>query len=258
MILYATGDSFTYGAELAEYPDKRVCRDNEYREKHAYPGPLAKYLGLEKAINDGYGGGSNTYMVRKAMTFLSQWMEDGKSPSDVFVVIGWSMPRRHEFFFPRKDVTKMEKRDVRDTEDGYLQYYPNRWINPLWIYEVKNFIEVYKEYFSWGGEGHTRYAMNIMTMQSFLKHYGFPYLFFNSAWPARPEVSESGVIFSLVDQTRFLGLYDKMEGMNCWCTYKAKIKQLPFGHPSEEGHDAWAKHLADHIKSNNLLWPSSE
>jgi len=258
MLLYATGDSFTYGAELAEYPGKRVCYDHKYREKHAYPARLAEHLGLEKAINEGFGGGSNNYIIRKAMTFLSQWIADGKPPSEVFVVVGWSFPSRNEFFFPRQDTHNIKYLDVKDNEEGYIQHFSNMWVDPTWPNDVKKFVGVYTNRFMWGGEGNTRYAIYLLGMQSFLKQHGFPYLFFNSCWSATPEVSESGIIFSLIDQTRCLGLYDKMEGMNCWCTYVKKTKQLPHGHPNEDGHDAWAKHLADHITSNNLLWLSSE
>ena len=257
MLLYATGDSFTYGAELADYPDKKVCSDNEYREKYAYPARLAEYLGLEKAINEGVPGGSNTSIMRKSMTFLSQWIADGKSPSEVFVVIGWSMPRRTEFFYTGFH-NEGRYVEVRDTDDGYIQHYLNIWLNPLWPTEVRDFFETYKRYFSWGGESQTRYAIYLLSMQSFLKQHGFPYLFFNSCWEARPEISESGIIFSLIDQTRFPGLQNKIESMNNWCTYVAKKKQQPRGHPNEEGHDAWAKHLTDYITSNNLLWLSSE
>jgi len=253
MLLYATGDSYTYGAELAEDSHTK-CYDNAYREKHAYPARLAEHLGLEGVINEGLGGSSNTYMMRKAMTFLSQWIADGKSPSDVFVVIGWTMTRRTEFFYSQR----IEKSEVKDTEEGYIQYHPNYWTNPRWPAEVKEFFKTYKKYFSCSGEGHTRYALSLLSMQSFLKQHGFPYLFFNACWAARPEITESGVIFSLVDQTRFLGLEDTTKSMNHWCTYVAKTEQLGRGHPNEAGHDAWAKLLALHINSNNLLWPSSE
>ena len=190
------------------------------------------------------------------MTFLSKWIADGKSPSDVFVVIGWSMPRRTEFFYHEK--SEREKSEVKDINKGYITYYPNLWTDPTWPIEVKNFFSTYHDYFSWGGEGHTRYAIYLLSMQSFLKQHRFPYLFFNSCWEARPEISESGIIFSLIDQTRFPGLQDRTESMNYWCTYVAKKKQQPRGHPNKEGHDVWAKHLAEYITSNNLLWPSSE
>ena len=260
MLLYATGDSFTYGAELAEHPDRVVCYDHEYRERHAYPTRLAKYLGLEQSINEGMGGGSNTHMVRKAMTFLSQWIADGKSPSDVFVVIGWSMPRRIEFFYNQR--IEEQKSEVKDIESGYIQYFPDCWNGPRWgkgyTAEVNDFFETYHKYFSWSGESNTRYAIYLLSMQSFLKQHGFPYLFFNSCWEARPEISESGIIFSLIDQTRFPGLQNKKESMNHWCTYAAKKKQQPRGHPNEAAHGVWAEHLAEYITSNNLLWPSSE
>ena len=255
MLLYTTGDSFTYGAELAEDPSTLKCFDNAYREKHAYPTRLAEHLGLDGAVNEGKGGTSNAYIARKAMTFLSQWIADGKSPSDVFVVLGWSMPRRTEFFYHEEEEKKSE---VRDTEVGYIQYHPRYWVNPIWPARVKGFFETYNDHFSWSGEGHTRYAMHLLGMQSFLKQRGFPYLFFNTCWKARPEVTESGVIFSLVDPIRFYGLEDTTKTMNYWCTYVAKTKQLGRGHPNEAGHDAWAKLLALHINSNNLLWPSSE
>ena len=99
--VYAVGDSFTYGDELAEGEKQGVCIDNEYRLEHVYPTRLAHYLDIpsENVVNDGIGAGSNCRCVRRTMKVTSDWIDDRKDPSKLLVVIGWSMPRRTEFYF---------------------------------------------------------------------------------------------------------------------------------------------------------------
>jgi len=235
--VYAVGDSFTYGDELAEGEVRGVCIDDEYRLKHVYPTRVAYHLSvpLDNVINDGTGAGSNCRCVRRAMKFTSDWMDQGNDPTKLLVIIGWSMPRRTEFY-------QSPDREGLEGEEYYIKYYQN-------FYDKKDvsakFMRLYGDHFVSAGESNARYSTHLVTMQSYLKEYGFPYFFFNSCWKARPDKTQNSSVFKLVDRDRFFRFDDRLGTLSNYLTFEKKLEMLPRGHPTEKGHDIWGKLIAD-------------
>jgi len=235
--VYAIGDSFTNGDELAEGEKRGVCIDNEYRLKNVYSARMAHYLGIpfENVTNDGIGAGSNCRCVRRTMKVTSEWIDEGKDPSKLLIVIGWSMCRRTELYL-------VQDQEEFETEDHYNRYYAhfNDTGNML-----SGFMAAHRENFVGTGESNTRYGTQLVTMQSYLKEYGFPFLFFNSCWRAKPKLSQNAAAFKLVDKNRFIGFHDRLGTMCNYLTFVKKLEMNPRGHPTEKGHDLWGKLLAD-------------
>ena len=99
-MLYANGDSFTWGTGIGNITAKPQLNYNKFenaRLGNTWPGMLANLLSTE-FINDGWAGGSNARIVRRTKQFINE-TEDC---ADVIVVLAWSTAVRVEY--PRPTV----------------------------------------------------------------------------------------------------------------------------------------------------------
>ena len=106
--LYVSGCSHLAGSEIVEQGN--TARTNE-AVGLVWPGLLAKEYGLNY-INQCIPGASNDYIVRSTMQFVSKWIAQGRDPTELLVVIGWSTNERIEF---------------THEHDGHTQHY--HWAN---------------------------------------------------------------------------------------------------------------------------------
>ena len=95
-------------------------------------------------------------------------------------------------------------------------------------------MSMHRQYFIGTGESNTRYSTQLVTMQSYLKEHGFPFLFFNSCWRAKPKLSQNASVFKLVDNDRFVGFNDRLGTMCNYLTFKKKLDMKTRGHPTEK------------------------
>jgi len=90
-LLYACGDSWTAGQEI---PRKLPCTTEWYY--HTWPWFTMEKLNLSLCINEGAGAASNDYIFRKTNNFILNWIGKGKSPKNLIVIVGWTIPERTE------------------------------------------------------------------------------------------------------------------------------------------------------------------
>ena len=90
-ILYANGDSFVFGMECIEN-----FSQVENNKELAFPKKIADKLNCKTYINNAYCGATNEFIFRTTLFDLLELEQKGVQPSDVFVVIGWTMLHRFE------------------------------------------------------------------------------------------------------------------------------------------------------------------
>jgi len=90
-ILYANGDSFTFGMEcLGDFDRTLANRD------FAFPKHIGDYLNCDQYINNAYNGASNDHIFKRTIVDLLELERQGVDPRDVFVIVGWSSLHRIE------------------------------------------------------------------------------------------------------------------------------------------------------------------
>lgn len=256
--LYANGDSNTLGEELGE--DETGYIDFQYRENFCYVGRLAKLYGLESWTNDAIGGGSNDRMFRCTMKFTSKWIADGNDPRDLFVVIGWSNCTRREFYYEPEieegdEFNKDEMNRLPEQENRYFRTFVGMHKSKRLRFNdetMKDFALMYNRWFSHLPSSMTRTVNYIVALQSYLECNNIPYLFFNSAWVIDTTNCECTELAGMIDQTRFLGVFDRMETMSGWTWKNGHKGRFPRGHMDANAHAAWAANLFDYIEGNKL------
>ena len=100
----------------------------------------------------------------------------------------------------------------------------------------------------------TRFYHNVLSLQSFFKSNGIPYLMYNGIWNSIDEGKKDHQSLSnLVDKKHFFGFGD-YELSHCnWCARNKLCVGGGDEHPNEEGHKEFAKLLISYINENNLL-----
>jgi len=91
--LLAVGCSHMAGSEIEGpgYTGRSKINTNK-----AWAGLLAKHFNLNY-INLSVPGGSNEYIQRTIVEFVSNWITEKRDPKKLFVVVGWSTNERMEF-----------------------------------------------------------------------------------------------------------------------------------------------------------------
>jgi hypothetical protein len=251
MHLYAVGDSHTHGDELAEDPATGICIDHAYRLANSWPGRFAALHGIE-FTNEGRGGSSNDYSLRKMMKFTSTWLANGKNPADLLVIIGWTHSNRREFYKP----------DDRYGEEYKFRNFlvpssPERRVDfaKRASAEETAFFNLYEQHFFTEEHSITLTLQNQLSAQCYLKQAKIPYLFFNCAWSPDATLSPSGHLANLIDTRRFYGFNEYQLTFSRWARNNGYPRRNPRGHPDEVAHNAWAQNLLDYISQNGLLQP---
>jgi len=91
--LYAIGCSHMAGSEI-EGPTLTANTKNNVL--HAWPGVIAKEYNLNYT-NHSAPGGSNEFILRSTIDYVSKWLHEGRDPKKLFVAVGWTTNERVEF-----------------------------------------------------------------------------------------------------------------------------------------------------------------
>ncbi len=83
--LYANGCSFTLGDEL------------NHPEVERFPSIIAHTRNMF-VTNEARCGAGNEEICRKTMNYLMEYIDSGKDPKDLDVIIGWSLVSRWEYY----------------------------------------------------------------------------------------------------------------------------------------------------------------
>lgn len=233
--LYANGCSMTYGAEIGgEIRDKDGELigdvDSKYRENHAWPTILSKFLNM-KIINDSDGGSSNNRIFRTTMDWTCNYLKEGKKAQDLFVAISWSLSSRSEY----------------RTNGQWVKFLSS--VTPVYEPDLSIY-NFHIEYFLDEDYDSMRTLQYILLLQSWLKTNRIPYLFCNGLLNAYNEKNKSikNMLFH-IDRKRYFKVDDYQDCMHYECE---KFGRGPGGHPLEEGHRHWASLLYNYILTEDL------
>lgn len=238
-VLFANGCSMTYGSELYENTESKVCFDHAMRMKSAWPGVLGKKLGFSRVINQGYPSSSNDRIVRTTISWIIEnWLETSLPTDSLFVVIGWSHPMRREFFI----------------HDEWRQLIPyHDYVDPPASLLNRIYREVaWSEY-----ESAIRFINQVILLQQFLHSHHIPYLFFDAIVSiGQTNIDAKGALdpfFKTINEKQYFNFKDQNGDM----ARKLGIDQegSTRKHPNEQSHSRWAELLAQYIEQQNLFIP---
>jgi phage anti-repressor protein len=208
IMLYAVGDSFTYGQELPN------------PEQQAWPVLLADRLGY-RLINDGRPGVGNEYIVKQTIKAVAK-----HKPK--LVVVAWTSCGRQEHADEHGvyDVWPGCSSRVFD-EDPKLQYRK----------ELIKYITVNNN----AEHEYRRWLRQVILLQSFLQNHGIEYIMcnvFDNQHRFGKYYKDNQGYYELIDHTKFVGW--PTDGFVEWAY---DTPHGPGGHPLEQGH----KQIAEKI-----------
>lgn len=216
-MIYAIGDSFTYGDEL---PSKDF----------AWPSVLSKKLNKE-IINKGRPASGNTRMVKRAV--------DAAIDNAEMIIIGWSDCNRVEFGDEMGIYDVWAGRDTRlfQLNEGSFR---NTIVKHLTAYDIP-------EYY------YTNWLRQVILVQNLCIAKNIPCVMFiacGSHLMHRQFCTKHKNLIDAIDKTIFVDS-DMEISVGEW-TWGTTPK--PHGHPSEEGHEIMADKIYEHIR--NKYWIS--
>lgn len=281
------GDSWVFGSEIADptismrfdgqiHPGKYdyLEENDSYRIPNIFTTHLAKMMDAE-VTNLAWPADDNGTILNRTITYItSNYLAKGISTENLFVIVGWSSPERHFFWY------KDEK------FSGKFRLWPQ-----VQHFDAKPQEEFWKLYVShlWNSEEYLpRYVMNVIQLQNFCNANGIKWMCFNAFYQTpgksptewddlnvRDELlglnlhgtpyqisSHKGrhtyqyeyvSLWDTIDKIRF---YKKDQPNNTFKSFMEASDALPvyYGwHPSPESHEVWAAELKRYILENNLL-----
>ncbi len=240
MILFTSGCSFTYGEELED-------------RQFAWPFVLGKLLNCD-VINKGICSGSNDYIIRTTMEFISKAINDNINIEDILIILGFTTENRKECWSNvyKKYIQIKVGREFGIVDKNVPRIIPYKDIkNHKSVKKVLNsIIDKYLNNFESNDYFNMTIKMNQMiTMHFYLKSIGIKHLFFDSLHNCElklgndyTEALESYVTIKQLFDSVFRNNknYISEFTMDEFCNDYPRAR---LNHPLEEGHEAWAKLL---------------
>ena len=272
-LILCDGDSWTAGDIIN--PELKLIDENHanvndplndsYRLPKVWPHKLGKLLNID-TLNIAHAGSSNDAIVRRSMRKVKELLLDYEA-KDLFVIIGWSSPERKDFYYTGE-------------WDAWETIHPVSNYQPIPDKDIDTFYEIYRDKF-WNEQEYVeRYIQQNLLLHYFLKEHNVKHLFFDAFYETRGHRSMFNSLniddviissgyeteshyalmkyflkvkkeFSLNDSFRNL-LLDKNkvfeyngEQLN---SFKEELFNTEDHHPSEKGHETWAKNLFKELK----------
>ena len=272
-LILCDGDSWTAGDIIN--PELKLINENHanvndplndsYRLPKVWPHKLGKLLNID-TLNIAHAGSSNDAIVRRTMRKVKELLLDYEA-KDLFVIIGWSSPERKDFYYTGE-------------WDAWETIHPVSNYQPIPDKDIDTFYEIYRDKF-WNEQEYVeRYIQQNLLLHYFLKEHNVKHLFFDAFYETRGHRSMFNSLniddviissgyeteshyalmkyflkvkkeFSLNDSFRNL-LLDKNkvfeyngEQLN---SFKEELFNTEDHHPSEKGHETWAKNLFKELK----------
>ena len=215
-MIYAIGDSFTFGDELAD-------------KTHAWPSVLSRLLN-QTIINKGRPATGNWRMVKRAI--------DAVLDQSKMVIIGWSDPCRREF---ADDIGIYDIWAGRNWRALQIDNSTHRidLIKYMTAYDTPEFY-----YVNW--------LRQIILIQSLCKLHDVSCVMFNACGAEtyhRQYSQNHKVLVDSIDHSMFVDNMAISVGEWCYGTPHG-----PNGHPLEQGHEIIADKIYEHIR--NKCWVS--
>lgn len=240
MILFTSGCSFTYGEELGD-------------RQFAWPFVLGKLLNCD-VINKGICSGSNDYIIRTTMEFISKAINDNINIEDILIILGFTTENRKECWSNvyKKYIQIKVGREFGIVDKNVPRIIPYKDIkNHKSVKKIlDSIIDKYLDNFESDDYFNMCIKMNQMILMHFyLNSLKIKHLFFNSLHDCElklgndyTESRESYIIIKQLFDSIFRNNknYISEFTMDEFCNDYPRAK---LNHPLEEGHKAWAEFL---------------
>mgnify|MGYP003120513271 CR=1 FL=1 len=221
--LYANGCSFTLGDELTNPPLQR------------FPSIIADTRNMN-VINHARCGAGNVEICRKTMDYLMEYIDSGKDPKDLDVVIGWSLVSRWQYF-----------------DDGWKGITPNS------VSHNRDAAYYYYGLFQSTEKDMLDFMWEVMVVESFLKKHDINYFFFKIDAGQHIMWNQTGaeiidgfdlekvneLYIKNIDTDRFPSLINPSETFREFALEYAGLK--PDTHPDEKAHELFAEYIMDRL-----------
>jgi hypothetical protein len=264
-LLYANGDSFTFGMEILG--DHSQIPENK---NLSYPEELRKLLNIEFGRNEAYCGATNEFIFRKTIQNLLELESLGIDPKDVFVVIGWSSICRTEInamswiqniVKDKMTLAELQQNNLGAKEfDNFGTFFisANAGIIVNWEGITRdNFVPSILEFlveFMWRDDlEYEKWFVQQESLRGFLNNKGYDFLMLNSTqkfeydkfnrWTK--ELMETFDTIKYIDPINF-SMYD-------WVKENYPNEEMKFRHPSKKAHSKFAEYLYQYIIDNNII-----
>lgn len=230
MLLYANGCSMTLGLEL------------ERPRQDAYPSILARHFEAE-LFNHSFSGSSNCRILRTSLLWLTNYLNTGGDPSQLFVLIGWTAPTRRE-------VALAEEEGSEDPTFFWRDIFVHCSLRDAPT-DLTRLHKLVFEAFACDRESMSRFLVAATSLQGLLVRYGIRYCF-THCMPIGDIHPELAPLTTTIDKRRFFRFLDAngdfLSRAHAWETPTG-----PLCHPLTEGHQRWSAELIDHIEKGQLL-----
>jgi hypothetical protein len=225
-VLYANGDSWTHGDEIADF---ELIDRTSSRYYNTWPWKLSRILDIPVCINDAQGGTGNLRIFRRTSEYIYRWLGTGRSPKDLTIVIGWSTPERTEIgegqgIYPIQIQGFLHFTDL-PRDDTSLENYR------------KAYYEVYSD--DYGKNLTALYMMNLRLLCSGLGIKYFDFIAIGNQPQDWQHYAKSRWGVELKN------MY--MNGTWSALVYKNEWPKHQYGHPTKETHDIWADLLSKEL-----------
>jgi hypothetical protein len=160
--LYAIGCSHMAGSEIRGETHTTACKENILG---AWPGQLARMFKLNYT-NHSAPGGSNEYIMRSTIDYVSKWIHQGRDPAELLVLVGWTTNERVEFTWEGNHIHWANGSDPKWYKENYGDF--TTWFKALQLYHTDYNFGTFKK-------------ITYMTMvNSFLKSVGVDHVQVNN------------------------------------------------------------------------------
>jgi hypothetical protein len=251
-VLYSNGDSFVFGMEcLGDF------NIEETNKEYAFSKHLADQLNCTTYINNAYNGATNDFIFRNTIFDLLELEKNGVTPSDVFVLVGWTALHRLEIAgenwynkIPGWEENKHDlswcnvpefkdhgtlfvnpsSRVVMNTSHG--SYSTDETITPFCVdYLWHDYLQILQQ------------EARIIALHEFLKSRGYRHLFVNTC---------DNYQFKKIDNLTPNYYNLESESFSSWALTHYKSEHRANNHFSPVPHSAYGKLLFDYLINNKL------
>ncbi len=257
-VLYANGDSFTWGTGIGNLTAKPQFHWKHFEQARlidTWPGKLGKLMECQ-FINDGWAGGSNARMVRRTKQFVN----DIEDCADVYVVLGWSTAVRIEYARPINEVDTVVPYRFQgrtgpydiDGDTTYVQIQESGLNSPRDPF-YQGDKDYQKKFYMENSDSDlfVQYLEQVIDLQQFLESKKVKYLFFNAFGNKElyKENFDDRRIYPILDKMNFDTFMGWPEEDFCvWAYMQDPNDKLPDGHLGVASHNHLSVLLYDKLK----------
>ena len=250
-ILYANGDSFVFGMECIEN-----FSQVENNKELAFPKKIADKLNCKTYINNAYNGATNEFIFRTTIFDLLELESQGISPSEVFVVIGWTSLNRFEIdstaWLTKQVPDIATKLHTKNTAPEHVDY-NTLFINPNFHAVIvnsksdfsiqKNVLPFLVDYVWHEHMQLPQQEARLIALHGFLTAKGYRHLFLNTCGSCQFEILDPSI--------------KNFYNFNIETFYEWASKNYPYtirknNHFDPTPHAAYGALLVDYIRENIL------